>query len=343
MDLFKSEKHKDKLHQSFKQLQLSSVHKGARKLVNEVYNELPNPDKNFIEQFQTQGFEARLFELGLFSFLGECQLNITQDHERPDFIVSNGVLDVCIEATTSNPTDHLKLQNLSKKEELLLEPKELEDKIRNELAVKMGSPLFSKLKKEYWKLPQCTDKPFIIAIQAAHEPFSALYPVQSLVNYLYGLQSFQEWTEEGDLVAKENKIKFHISGTKKIPSHFFGQDNTEHISGILFSNQLTISKFLRMGFQKGYQSDELEILREGHMIDPIDGKPREFSYKLGHKGAIQETWTQGLTLIINPNANEPIPPGFFPKLTTVIYWDGELRPCLFDFYPMNSVSKIKQL
>ncbi len=337
-DIFKPVVAVNKMHGLFKSVSISTSHQGCRQLMNEIFNMMPKPDSNFIEQFQTQGFEARVFELGLFAFLNECKLKVSQKHERPDFIVSNGNEEVCIEATVSSPPDDLKLQNLAKHFEDF-DSRELIEKITNEVPIRFGSPLFSKLSKRYWDLTQCQGKALIIAIQACHEPMASQYPVTPLCNYVYGTTSFPDWTEDGTMIVRTKNIEEHRTGTKVIPSRFFGQKDTENISAVLFSNQMTVSKFVRMAFQLGYQQD-MSILRKGMCSLPGVAEPIPYSYELGTDEAIQETWAQGLSLLINPGAEEPVTPFYFGNVTTHIFWEGELRSAVHDFHPLNSVTLI---
>lgn len=46
-------------------------------------------DGNFIEQFQSTGFDARLWELYLNTYLIEEQLFFDRNYNAPDFIVKN--------------------------------------------------------------------------------------------------------------------------------------------------------------------------------------------------------------------------------------------------------------
>ncbi len=280
-------------HELFRDLKKSPAHSACRRLMNEVFNDMPKPDNHFIEQFQTQGFEARVFELGMFAALRECGLKVFQNHERPDFIVSNGQLDACIEVTTASPPDHLKLQNLSRdfhRSDPLKINEAMMNKITDELPIRFGSPLFSKLNKKYWELDQCRDKPLVFAIQACHEKMASQFPVMPLISYLYGLRSYPEWTEDGRILGRHEKIKSHQKGEKIIPSGFFNHHNSNHVSGVIFSNQMTVSKFVRMAYQKGYGPKNIEIIRTGFASAPGFSEPVWFKYQLGTKEAIKETW-----------------------------------------------------
>jgi len=54
-------------HQSFKNLSLEPRRAPARDLLRDVWAAFPNPDNHVIREFQTAGFDARVWELVLFS------------------------------------------------------------------------------------------------------------------------------------------------------------------------------------------------------------------------------------------------------------------------------------
>ncbi len=51
------------LHPSFKLVQSSPRNKSTRRLMNDAFVRLVEKDGNFVEQFQTTGFNTRTFEL----------------------------------------------------------------------------------------------------------------------------------------------------------------------------------------------------------------------------------------------------------------------------------------
>jgi hypothetical protein len=53
--------------------------------VGECYLALPNPDPNFVTDFQTNNFASRLFELYLLARFREQGIRVRQDHPSPDF------------------------------------------------------------------------------------------------------------------------------------------------------------------------------------------------------------------------------------------------------------------
>ena len=112
----------------------------------------PDIDGNFIEQFQTGGFDARLWELYLFTYLREAGFFVDRSHARPDFLVSAGGHSVAIESVTvgrrpDRPPRYLK------EFPAVRTAAQIKDAHKDEIPLKFGSTLYSKLKKRYWTLP----------------------------------------------------------------------------------------------------------------------------------------------------------------------------------------------
>jgi hypothetical protein len=70
-------------------------------------------DGNFIEQFETAAFDARLWELYLFTMLTEVGFLIDQERQVPDFVARCLIGCVAIEAATVNPTRFWRTGRLS--------------------------------------------------------------------------------------------------------------------------------------------------------------------------------------------------------------------------------------
>lgn len=211
-DIFDSSRSSGILHPAFVYLKESLPHKGARELMNIAFSEMGDIDGNFIEQFQTSGFHSRIFELCCFNFLKDEELKVTRSGSI-DFIASGPEGTVCMEATTSNPKAG-SYTDISLKAMEELSDADIQEKIENELPIKLGSSLFSKLKKKYWELDECRNIPIILAIGPFHEAGSMFYSDASLAGYLYGIKQFPTWTEDGEMLIKELKIKIHAKEKK---------------------------------------------------------------------------------------------------------------------------------
>jgi hypothetical protein len=332
-DLFNPIVSADLLNDNFLILKNMSASEPARLLMSRVFEHFKDIDGNFIEQFQTTGFDARTFELYLFAYLQEAGYTIIRDYDRPDFIVERNGIKVAIEATTVNPTQNA--SNLTKQNEISLEWIE---KLRNELPIKFGSPLFSKLKKRYWELDHCKGIPIVLAIEAFHESGSLQYTSNSLIQYLYGVRHELDKSDEGNEYVNKSKIKEHRLGEKVIPSVFFEQPDTENISAIIFSNSGTTAKFKRMGYYYGCVSTFMKIIRKGVCYDfnPDALHPKQFVYDLDERW--DESWGEGLEVFHNPKAKYPIPKDFFEDAAYHYIEDGEVVSFLPEFHPYYSTT-----
>ena len=278
--LFEPVVNSDRLNPFYKTIASNGAAEPARVMMEKVFGYFQDQDGNFVEQFQTTGFDARIFELYLFGYFINSGLQIRREFDRPDFIIEKDGIPVVVEVTTSNPNYQKDLTFIEKIKSLT--EQDIECKRNDEIPIKLGSPLFSKLKMKYWELKQCKGKPLVIAIEAFHEEGAFLFSESALAQYLYGIRQFPSWAEDGTLLINQEGIEKHQIGDKVIPSNFFGQPDTENISAILFTNSGTYSKFLRIGYQEGYHRGNIRIYRQGtcHDPDPNVNKPLLFAYDL---------------------------------------------------------------
>lgn len=330
------------MHPSFKGVCDSVGHRGARKLMDEMFGLLPNPDKNYIEQFQTTGFDSRVFELALFSYFQNSGYLVERSFEQPDFIVANGKTRVAIEAVTSSPQADVRFKNtIPYMEKLSFD--EIQGRIDNDFPIRIGSALFSKLNKRYWELPQCKDIPLVLAIQPFHEAGSLTYTSIGLFSYLFGIRTSSSATDSGDLIFRNERVKTHQVGEKVIPSNFFSQPLSENISAVMFSNSFTVSKFTRMAYQMGYFQDGLKIQREGFYYPENDQVliPPMYRYFLDEPNAHQETWAESLVIFLNPNARIPLARDFFDEISCAGFASDGYFHDLKGFHPLTSSTVVQ--
>jgi len=310
LDLFATARADVELHPQFLNLRDSPRMAPARATLRDVVATMSDPDGNLVEQFQTFGFDARTFEIYLQALFTEAGHTIDRSHDRPDFLISRDGVTVAVEAVTANPTpapDYQPYVPVYRKP-----PQSREDVIhylRHEVQIKFGSPLYSKLKKAYWKLPHVEGRPFVLAIESFHGDASLTISSTALSDYLFGVNHRHHFDEEGNLVVEADAIAEHV-GSKTIPSNFFQQPGAENISGVLFSNAGTIPKFNRIGQEGHHRSEQVRMIRYGTCYDhdPNATAPHTFSYEVGNSNLPAEPWRQGSVMIHNPHALHPIPP-----------------------------------
>jgi hypothetical protein len=326
----------ESVHPSFKTLRTMEGSCCARGMLDNIYQSFEDPDGNFVEQFQTTGFDARFFELYLFAYFSRSGYEIDRSHPNPDFLITRDGLTVAVEATTVNPPTSGVLKDYGKTI-ADLSPQEMREYMRNELPIRFGSPLFSKLSKRYWDLPHCRAKPFVLAIEAFHDSDALGRPDNALMAYAFGITTTGSWDDDGILNIATAEIEEHSLGPKTIPSNFFAQPDAEHVSAIVFTNSGTQAKFSRMGYHHGIDCDEVEITRWGFCYTPdlnaID--PTFFSYNLDEPPLV-ESWGQGLVVMHNPRCHHPLPRDFFVDAIPAYVDDGQIATEHRSWHPYTS-------
>lgn len=305
MDLFKPVVRASSFHENYKILADGLHHSSARDMLSELARAFVDVDGNFLKDFQTTGFNARLWELYLHAFLYEQHFAITREFDRPDFCAEKNGFPVGIEAVTVNPTAGETPVTPSNDEELR--------QLREEyMPIKFGSVLFSKMRKRYWELPHMVGKPFVLAVHDFWAGDSMTWSEPAMNDYLFGLRATWQKDQSGKLHITENTIREHRWGDKAIPSGFFKQSGAEYVSAVLFCNSATLSKFNRMGKLAGFGSPDVKMIRIGvkHNFAPNATEPIHFTAEV-EPGKYSECWTEGVRVFHNPRALFPIPPGVF--------------------------------
>jgi hypothetical protein len=336
-DLFRPILPPEKMHPLFIHLSNDSTFLPARSVIEQMMPHFTDVDGNFVEQFQSSGFDARLWELYLFAYLHEEGLFIDREHPAPDFLVTKYDTSVAIEAVIvgrreDNPAQYFRPGRLPRW------PADLASAQEHLFPIRFGSPLFSKLKKRYWEQAHVTGKPLVFAIADFHDDQSMLWTSTALINYLYGVRHDFSYSDSGELVISPLRISTHKVGEKEIPSGYFFQPDAHHVSAVLFSASGTISKFNRIGRQAGFRAPNVFMLRQGTCHDhaPNAVMPKTFQYEVDE--SCSETWAEGLSMYHNPHAAIPVPEELFPNIAHHHFRDGHIASRIPAFHPYGSVT-----
>lgn len=322
----------------------------ARGMIREVFRYYDDKDRNYIEQFQTTGFDARIWELYLHTYLNDCGFSLLPTVS-PDFIASKWGEKVAIEAVTANPTQGMRgreLRSTHSSTRLLVPPFDqtlpqldgaFDYKQEDYVPIKLGSALYSKLQRKYWESSSVQGLPLVLAIETFHEEAALHYSSSALATYLYGTKYSYVWDKEGNLVIVPLRVESHSFAGKTIPSGFFSLPEAEHVSAVLFSNSGTVSKFNRMGQQGPFHNPSVTLLRIGECANPDSNsvKPSGFYYKVGDPDWT-EWWGQGLEMFHNPNAKFPMNPELLPDIAHHCLRNGLMVTQAPPFHPFRSVT-----
>jgi len=330
----------DKLNRDFATISSLEGYSPAVELMKPMMRWYEDADGNFVEQFQTTGFDTRLWELYLFAALVEAGYVFDKTSAMPDFCARNAVGELCVEATTVNPSR-------AAAGELVPPPpldteQQMRDFQRHYMPIRYAGPLTAKLGKEYWEKPNVKGRPLAFAIQDFHAPNSMVASRTALPIYLYGMVWDWEKDADGKLVIFPKKIDKHAWGQKTVGSGFFALPGAENISAVIANASATISKFNRMGVLAGFGSKRVHLVREGTAVnlDPNSELPTIFIHEVNSLD-YSETWMEGMDVYHNPNATHPLHPAMLPGAAH--HWlrsDGQLESRVPDWQPFGSVTRI---
>ncbi|WP_319402329.1 hypothetical protein [uncultured Anaeromusa sp.] len=344
IDLFSPVVDESRFHPYFDIVNTKPSHSAAKALISEIAPHFYDIDGNFVEQFQTQGFDSRLWELFLFCYFNEEWLQINRTHSAPDFMLSNKDVEISLEAVIvgrKTPLIPLEESKVPKSKE------DIEEETKNRMPIMFGSPLYSKLNHKpkgsglhYWEYSHTYGRPFVIAIADFHDDLSMTWSTTALTTYLYGFRYSSSYDDNGNLILTSEKIEFHEDPDtgKKIPSGFFFQPGAENISAILHTTSGTISKFNRIGKQCGFDEGDTTMIRfvtyHNHSDDA--SIPHVARYIVNEEA--EETWGEGVSIYHNPNAKHPLPQDFFPSAAQHNLKDDMIVSRLPDLYVYSSTT-----
>lgn len=316
VDFFARAAKESKLHTRFRYLRDSLSAVAAKRMIEIAMRWYENQDGSYIEQFQTTGFDARVWELYLWAVLRESGHRVEQPEPAPDFLARGVLGDFYVEATTANPPPP----------GMVVAPPETEDEIfeyvHNYLPTRFSGPLSAKLNdKGYWKREGIDlTIPFVVAIQDFHQELSMTWSQSALFEYLYGVR-----VEKMESNGKVQKVEVPVGqlkwGAKELPSGFFKLPDSEHISAVAFNAAGTLTKFNRMGIAAGLGDPKVTVVHQGRRFARDNsGVEEKFSQVVTED--YEEDWIDGLTVFHNPHALHPLPFKALPGAAHVFEEDG---------------------
>jgi hypothetical protein len=297
----------DRWHPSFRLLLEHPRYSPAREMIGAMMRYHQDADGNFVEQFQTAGFDARIWELYLYATFTELGFAEQPGLQAPDFILTGLRGGIGVEATSANPPQGAAPE----------QPQTLEESrayLENYVPIKLAAALKRKLnkRKPYWEIPQMAGLPFVIALQDFHARGSMRSIVPAATEYVFGVR---HWIEEG--CRKIAWIDKHRFGKWVERSGFFRLPKSEHVSAVLVNPQGTLVKFNRLGYLAGFGDRRIRMVRTGirrYDNDPVDPRPRPFMDEV-HSPDYRESWIEGAVVLHNPHAAIPLDPGLLPGAT----------------------------
>jgi hypothetical protein len=324
----------ERLNPHFKTLRFEERYSPARELIEAMMRFYEDTDGNFVEQFQTTAFDARLWELYLFATFTELGYAREPDLAIPDFLFVSPFGRVGVEATSANPPTVGDVPSPSDEAEFLAY-------IENYVPIKLARALRRKLEKKqpYWDAPEMKDVPFIIAVQDFHSPGAMRMITSAMTEYVFGVRHSLddgqriEWIDE------------HVWGNSRKKSGFFRLPNAENVSAVIVNAQGTLPKFNRMGYLAEFGNRCVRMVRtgfaRGEQRNPENPVPEPFTHNV-HESGYTETWVEGMVVLHNPQARIKLPPGMIPGAChEFLQPDGRIMSLIPEFHPLFSQTEIK--
>lgn len=331
---------KERLNSIFRDLIEKETRIAARGIIGPMMKWYEDPDGNFVEQFQTTAFDARLWELYLFAMFRELGYAIDRSQAVPDFTCDGILGELAVEAVTINPSRDEAGAIIPGP--ALNNPDAIDAYLQDYMPVRFSRALTAKLTKEYWKKSNVIGKALIFAIQDFSAPGAMLLARPALRRYLYGFEQAWSRDENGQFHACPQPVAMHRWKGRQIPSGFFFLPTAENISAILFNSSGTISKFNRMGVVAGFGSPKVRMIRQGMAAptDPNRADPIPFRHDV-NTSDYTETWVEGLDVYHNPRAIHPINPEMLPGAAHYFLRpSGELIVRQPAWHPLFSTTKV---
>jgi len=302
----------ERLHPRFRMLRHRSDLAPARCLICELHAiALGGVQPGYAVDFQAGDFDRALFWLFLFALFDAAGHRIDIRQRAPAFILTKAGTTAAIDTLTIGapqsgvdpPADASLPASAKQKSDWL------------------GSGLVRKLQSHKWRLPQAAGHPFVVAIQDfdnAEMPRGA--PPAALLHFLFGDADRSQALGE------------------PFPHGFFGKQEAEHVSAVLFCNDATIAKFNRLG-QERHSLDTARMLRHGFCLTDKGAAcaATGYVYEVGRKGVCKEAWNEGTVLIHNPHAVQPLPAGWLGASAEIEFRNGQIAERFTTgFHPVSS-------
>ncbi len=322
-----------RLHPSFVILKDQQRFSPARELVSAMMRFHEDVDGNFVEQFQTTGFDARLWELYLYAAFVELGYALATGIVAPDLVLEGRLGRLSIEATTANPPQNARVPSPGTREEVRAY-------LENYVPIKLARALKRKLyhPQRYWNVPGIEGAPFVIALQDfhVHDAMTRIVPIAT--EYVFGVRH----SLVGG-VRRIERIAEHVSGNAREVSNFFGLPEAENVSAVLLNPLGTLSKFNRLGFVAGFGDRRVTMVRSGLArgeLNRADMRPWPFEQAVSDP-AYRESWVEGMVVLHNPAARIPLDPDLIPGANhEFLQPDGSIISLLPEFQPYTSATSI---
>lgn len=333
-DFFASGTPSDQLHPNFKILANERRYSPARGIIEAMMHYHEDADGNFVQQFQTSAFDARIWELYLFATFTELGYARDSEHVVPDLVLSGVRGSFAIEATSANPPQ------VGEPWRMPATRNGRRAYVENYIPIKLARRLTEKLRRDppYWAEPGLEELPFVLAIQDFHFRGAMQLITAAATEYVFGVRHMI-----GPQGLRIQRIAEHRYGNASVRSGFFGLDGAENVSAVIVNPHGTLPKFNRLGYLAGFGDRKIRMIRTGIRrgeLDPNGPFPKPFR-QVVHSTGYSESWVEGMVVLHNPHAARPLDPALIPGAAhEFLQPDGRILSMLPIFHPFTAMTSI---
>lgn len=335
VDLFSVQVEEDKLHPNFIHV---SKDRDLVKVLNTWAIGFQDRDNKFAKEFQTT-FNTAFWELYLHACFSNLGFKMDYSYSSPDFVVETRKkkLEMVIEAVSTSHADdgtpeYDKINALDERfKKGDIDKNALYDEIVHVATERIANSISNKVDKyhkNYSKLDHVKGKPFILAIGSFEQPFFYNQGIGAIERVLYGLVKSEYRGNDAYFEYSDNIIKRKTG--KPIPIGLFNDPKFSFISGILFSPVASIGKVRALSINKKKSVYFGTYTYNGY------GKKGENKI-ISHK-KYRESLFDGLSLYLNPYADNPIDPTEFDNRDIAKAYSNDSRELKHGFLYSREVN-----
>lgn len=310
-------------HPDFLRLAELEAYSPARGMIEAMLRQREHADDAIVAEFQTKGFERRLWELQLDAALTELGYRLRRGRDLFNFLCSGplGAFALKTLIVGSAPT-----AGAAVAPPRCDTPEALLAFLRHYMPIRFANTLLARLQRAGRRRAKPAAGPLVYALADCTASVTLTGTRAALDLYLYGRDQDWRQDEQGRPQVSLRKAETHCWENKVLRSGFFELPGADSISAVLFSNGGALDKCNRMGVLAGFGSGRVLLTREGLQVDHEPGAagPKPFR-RIVNEPDYTEAWNEGLDVFHNPRALVPLPEHCLPGCAHHWLVDGVRR------------------
>lgn len=317
MELFKAIVDESKQHPNFKSISDAQLFQGEHAVIRKWAEGFIDRDNKFVYEFQST-FNSSFWELYLHAAFRELGFLHDYSHAAPDYVLrQEGCVEIVAEAVIASHAEGFRpewerplqsdaLKGFDKEQVVALAT----IRLSNAICAK-----HTKYIESYQHLAHVEGKPFVVCVAPFEQPFFFSQNDNAVRRVLYGFDGpiYKEDEQTGErTVLGESRIKTALKHNgSPVNQGLFTKPGFDHISAVIFSNTATWTKVRAMAPAGDYPLYLAMARYNDHGPNHI--------LEEGLRPNVSESLLDGLHVMINPFAKNPLPKSLFDRPEIAIH------------------------